>query len=87
MRFSGKSTIFSFFFEIQKGCVHIDILKTFPGDTGSYIYIYIYIHTHIYIHIYIYICMYACTYIYILVCGSNFNRSSKNQGYADKQTD
>ena len=33
------------FFGMEKGCGHIDVLKTFPGDTDCkcvYIYIYIY---------------------------------------------
>ena len=34
-----------FFFSVEKRCGHIDVLKTFPGDTDrKYIYIYIYIY-------------------------------------------
>ena len=40
--FPGKAFFF-FFFSMEKGCGHIDVLKTFPGDTDRiYIYIYIY---------------------------------------------
>ena len=42
-----KYFFFFFFFSMEKGCCHIDVLKTFPGDTDcKYIYI---PQTHIYI--------------------------------------
>ena len=42
--FPPAKYFFSFFLGMEKGCGHIDVLKTFPGNTDcKYIYIYIYI--------------------------------------------
>ena len=43
--FLVKFFSFFFFLSMEKRCGHIDVLKTFPGDTDHiYIYIYIYIY-------------------------------------------
>ena len=39
--FFQQSNFLSFFGGMEKGCGHIDMLKTFPGDTDcKYVYIY-----------------------------------------------
>ena len=40
--FSPAKYFSFFFFSMEKGCGHIDMLKTFPGDTDC-IYIYIWV--------------------------------------------